>query len=165
LPLGGKIIGRVEKEEIVGSFLYKEMKQFLKIFNIFDVPVSDDCPGMETGQLSNLQPVAKKQIVLQMDMVNKIITQFPVKELLAESESLSFVQERYLNKKLIKALLHKTSIQFVVADIGGKLNWVAKEKCYAFWKSEVQEHLADNSDKIFLENFPSNYAYIARDCK
>lgn len=92
--------------------------------------------------------------------INKIITQLPLKTLWKESKYISFTREKYLDRKSIEALLAKTSVEFAVADVGSKLNWVAIDKCYYFWKLEVREHFADNPDKIYLEHFPDNYAYI-----
>jgi hypothetical protein len=53
------------------------------------------------------------------------------------------------------------AVEFVIADVGLNLQWIIVEKCYEFWKSEVTEHLADDLNKIFMDEFPGNYAYIS----
>ncbi len=92
---------------------------------------------------------------------NQVVTQLPLQIIWTDNENLNVTRERYLNKQSIKKLLNKTPVEFVVADIGSKLKWIAEDKSYDFWKTEVQEHLVDNSEKIYVGNFPGNYAYIA----
>jgi hypothetical protein len=61
----------------------------------------------------------------------------------------------------IRLLLSQTNVSFVIANIGDQLNWIDPEHCFTFWKSEVQEQIADNPDRIDLDKFPSGYAYLA----
>jgi len=48
-----------------------------------------------------------------------------------------------------------------VASCGDKLKWVDLNECYDFWKSEAQNHVADDLNHINYESFPGQYAYIA----
>jgi hypothetical protein len=52
------------------------------------------------------------------------------------------------------------TVQFIVADCGMKLNWVAVDDQVDFWKS-VRPQIADPSQAIHLKQFPNETAYIA----
>jgi hypothetical protein len=61
----------------------------------------------------------------------------------------------------LRELLCLQVLQFVIADIGKELEWIHLDKCYDFWKSEIRNHLTINDNKIHLDDFPNQYAYIA----
>jgi hypothetical protein len=60
----------------------------------------------------------------------------------------------------IKNLLREGPVQFLVADIGKPLQWIAEADCYRFWKDEVQPHMA-LGDAWRLEDYPGEYCYAA----
>jgi hypothetical protein len=45
------------------------------------------------------------------------------------------------------------------------LKWIEKEKIFDFWKSEVEKHIVESIDKIELNLFIDNYAYVASEWK
>ena len=61
----------------------------------------------------------------------------------------------------IAATLRNGPVQFVVADVGHKLRWIAPAECYEFWKSEVKPNLAIAGSWLPLDNFPQAYCYMA----
>lgn len=92
----------------------------------------------------------------------KIVAQIPLTHLWKDQEDLCVKRERNLTQNDIREILKQYPIEFVIADIGSKLKWISVEKCYEFWKSEVQGHLVDNQNKdIYLEGFSKEYAYFA----
>jgi hypothetical protein len=96
-----------------------------------------------------------------MPRSKRIVSQLPLTTLWTDEEDLNVVREKYLDKEAIRELLKQTLVQFVVADGGSQLRWITPDKCYEFWKTEVQQHVTDNPHKFYLDNFPDNYAYIA----
>ena len=59
-------------------------------------------------------------------------------------------------------MLNKYPVEFYVADVGRPHRRVNVDKCYDFWKSEVNPHLAGNPENGFeLERFPGSYLYVA----
>jgi hypothetical protein len=91
----------------------------------------------------------------------RIVTQLPLEALWSHQGNLDTVRERYLDKAAIREVLSESSVEFVVADVGSKLKWIPPGKCYEFWKQEVQEHVAQNPDRILLDEFPDRYTYVA----
>lgn len=71
------------------------------------------------------------------------------------------LRKRYLTQENIKEILKQYTVEFVVADVGLKLEWVGIDKSFDFWKTELKPHLITDLDNIAIENFPNNYAYIA----
>lgn len=92
---------------------------------------------------------------------NRIVTEIPINNLWTDQEELSATRIRYLNKESIKHLLAQGQKTFVVANVGRKLEWIAPENCYEFWKKEVIAHLADDHADICIDSFPEGYAFIA----
>lgn len=96
-----------------------------------------------------------------MLLSEKIVTQLPLTNLWTDEKELQALRVRYVDKESITELMKQTSILFVLADVGNKLQWINPEKCFQFWKEEVQDHLANNLNKIHLDDFPGRCAYIA----
>ncbi|MCF1716703.1 hypothetical protein L0U88_18825 [Flavihumibacter sp. RY-1] len=96
-----------------------------------------------------------------MLLSNRIVTEIPINSLWTNQEELSATRIRYLNKESIKQLFTQRKITFVLADVGRKLEWIAPENCYEFWKKEVLAHLADDYEDIYVDTFPEGYAFIA----
>ncbi|MDX2048586.1 MAG: hypothetical protein SFU87_17500 [Chitinophagaceae bacterium] len=91
----------------------------------------------------------------------KIVTQIPLTNLWTDKEDIYAQRKRYLTDENIHALLKKTPIEFVIADLGMKLEWISGKKSFDFWKSKVKSHIANDIDKIDPDKFPDNYAYVA----
>jgi hypothetical protein len=96
-----------------------------------------------------------------MKLSGKVVTKIPLETLWTNELEIPAKRKSYLTKNDIKQLLKQSKLQFVIADGGYKLNWIEINKCFDFWKSEVEKHLATDINKIYLDNFPDNYAYIA----
>ena len=96
-----------------------------------------------------------------MLLSERIVTQLPLNILWTDEKELQARRIRNLDRENIRELMKQTPIVFVLADVGKKLNWINPDKCHQFWKEEVLEHLADNPDKIYLDDFPGDYTYIA----
>ena len=96
-----------------------------------------------------------------MNVADKIVTSIPLETLWIDKSLLLAKRMSYLTSKDIVRLLQKSAVQFVVADVGHKLKWIDKNQCFDFWKKEAKQHIADNADKIDLESFAANYAYVA----
>lgn len=96
-----------------------------------------------------------------MQNTERIVTQTPLTNLWTDKEDVGAVRGRYLTRKDVKDIVKQYPVEFVIADVGLKLKWIAIDKCYDFWKSEVEKHLVDSPEKFHLEDFPNEYAYIA----
>lgn len=96
-----------------------------------------------------------------MSPTKRIVTQLPLTALWTEDDELKAVREKYLDKEAIRELLKQTLVEFVVANAGDKLKWIAVDKCKEFWKGEVKDHVVDGSGRIDLDNYPNGYAYLA----
>lgn len=92
----------------------------------------------------------------------KVISRLPLTELRTEGQDTALERKRFLTSDDIKELIKTQPVTFVVADVGRKLNWVAPDNCFQFWKSEVKPNLVDDPDgQINLSDFPDDYAYLA----
>lgn len=96
-----------------------------------------------------------------MNNSDRVVTEIPLKYLWDMSNNIEAVRKQYLNKGNIKTILRTAEVDFVIADIGDKLKWVDANKCYNFWKSEIEAHLINDTEFIDIDNCPHNYAYIA----
>ena len=94
-----------------------------------------------------------------MDNSNKTVSQIPVEKLWTDKENIDASRNGYLTSDEIKMLLRDSPVQFIVADIGHKLEWISLDSSFDFWKVEVKPHLADHFQNF--ENFPDSYAYVA----
>ena len=96
----------------------------------------------------------------------RYVSQMPLHELWDERGVIvSADRVRQLSSSEIAELLRAGRVRFVVADIGSRLQWVAPEKCYSFWKFEAKAHIAEPDPQSYLENFPGEYCYIASEWK
>lgn len=96
-----------------------------------------------------------------MDNDKKIVTQIPITNLWTDKENIFVKREKYLTADDIQMTIKKYPIEFVVANIGEKLNWISYDKSFEFWKSEIKPHLGDDINNINLDSYLENYAYIA----
>jgi hypothetical protein len=67
---------------------------------------------------------------------------------------------RDLQEADIRSLLQLGRVQFVVADVGNKLEWIPSEDCFHFWKTIVKPHMC-STEGTPLESFPDEYAFFA----
>lgn len=91
----------------------------------------------------------------------RIVTRLPLEELWTETGVVDAKQIRDLTAADIAELLRRGPVRFVVADIGGELEWVPQSDCYKFWKSEVKERLPDPTEQIRVWEYPDGYCYFA----
>jgi hypothetical protein len=96
-----------------------------------------------------------------MEYSDKIVVQLPLKSIWNDHKEVAFIRKRFLTKEDLKSIIKQQPIEFVIADIGEKLEWITIEKCYEFWKSEVDKHIGEDLNQIILEDYPGEYAYIA----
>ena len=61
----------------------------------------------------------------------------------------------------IGAMLRAGPIRFVIADVGCELQWISEASAFTEWKREIRPHLAEPDQKVFLKDFPGEYAYFA----
>ena len=85
-----------------------------------------------------------------MLLSEQIVIELPLTTLWTDEKELQAKKGGFLNKQAIKDLLKQTPIIFVIADVGSKLKWISSDKCYQFWKEEIQEHIADSPDQIYF---------------
>ncbi len=76
-----------------------------------------------------------------MDIRDRVVLHIPVTELCRENGELISIRKRELDGDDIKELLRSGSVEFVVADVGLKLEWIPAEKAFAFWKQELMPRL------------------------
>lgn len=68
-----------------------------------------------------------------------------------------------LGEEDIKSRLRQGPLQFVVANVGTRLDWIAPEKSFEFWKTEVKRHLVPlNPEGFSVDDFPDGYCYCAQ---
>jgi hypothetical protein len=96
-----------------------------------------------------------------MQSPNRIVTQLPLTTLWINNVEVSALRERYLDTTEIRELLKQMPLVFIIADVGKELQWIEKDKCFAFWKEEVEIHVANDIHKIILDDFMDGYAFIA----
>jgi hypothetical protein len=97
-----------------------------------------------------------------MDFSEKRVTEIPLKELWNQKGLISAIRKGYLSEDGIKNILRKNPVKFIIANIGDPLEHIQPDKCYEFWKTEIQSHLVKDPDRsIQLENYPGEYAYLA----
>jgi hypothetical protein len=86
----------------------------------------------------------------------------PVEHIWDEDGEPVATRDRYLSKEQLKDLLQKHPVEFIIADVGRPLKHIEVDRCYEFWKSEGQRHLAISHDAgIFIGDFSGEYAYVA----
>ncbi len=91
----------------------------------------------------------------------KIVTSLPLTQLWTAEADLDAVRGPYLNRQQLRAMLKNGPVVFVVANAGERLKWIPANECYEFWKSGVENHLADHLNPINPESFPDHFAWLA----
>ena len=95
-----------------------------------------------------------------MDTALKIVTNLPLQKLWENNEAKTATRGQSLSEDSIRSLLRSGVVQFVVADVGAPLRWIPLQDCFAFWKGEVQLHLA-GEERVILNQFPGGYCYFS----
>jgi hypothetical protein len=91
-----------------------------------------------------------------------LITQLPLAELWTSSGPLLARRDRYLNLEALRQLLQSGAVEFVVANVGHKLNWVSAQDSFLYWKTEVRQHLVNDPDKLMdVHQYSHGYCYVA----
>src|SRR4051812_38252296 len=96
-----------------------------------------------------------------MQPSQRIITATPMRALWDDRGAVPASRSRDLSAGDIRELLRRGPLRFVVADVGSRPRWLPEETCFAFWKAEVQSHLAAPDEPAHLDGFPGGYCYFA----
>lgn len=96
-----------------------------------------------------------------MQPSKRVITATPMRELWDDRGPVDAVRARDLSADEVRGLLRRGPLRFVVADVGLRPRWLPEESCFAFWKAEVQSHLAAPGVPAVLDDFPGGYCYFA----
>jgi hypothetical protein len=91
----------------------------------------------------------------------RTVTRLPLEQLWRGSASEMGTRRCALTADEIAELLREGPVEFVVADVGHKLRWIALTDCYVFWKSEVKPNLGVAGSRLPLDSFPQAYCYTA----
>jgi len=79
-----------------------------------------------------------------MNFPEKIVTTIPLQNLWTQEGYIEAKRISYLTRNDLRELLKANSIKFVLANVGQSLKWIDATQWYHFWKSEVENHLAEN---------------------
>jgi hypothetical protein len=90
--------------------------------------------------------------------MESVITKMPIDKL--ELDNKDFKKCRYLVIEEIKKILTQNPISLAIADIGKPLEFIESETVFEFWKKN-KENIAKDLDKIILEDYPNEFAFIA----
>lgn len=96
-----------------------------------------------------------------MDSLLKLVIRIPLQEFQRTDGTLISSRIRSLSTDEVIALLRNGKVEFVVADVGLPLQWIAPADCFAFWKAEGRFHLIEPGCGNFLSEFPGHFAYFA----
>ena len=88
-----------------------------------------------------------------------VITKLPLSHLTTSLGDARCVGE--IGSESIRNLLRADTVRFVIADIGSPLHWLPESECFDRWKNEIRPHLAEPGQRVYLEQFPDEYAYFA----
>jgi hypothetical protein len=97
-----------------------------------------------------------------VDWKLKEIIRTPLEELWTEAGPLEATPGEYLDEAAIVRRLQAGKVQFVMATIGGKPEWIPLDDCFRYWKNEVKPHLADPDSRVSLNEYDQGYCYFAR---
>ncbi len=76
-----------------------------------------------------------------MDSKHRVVLHIPVTELWKEDGQLLTCRVRGLGGNDVRELLRSGAPEFVVADVGLRLEWISGDRIFAFWKDEVMPRL------------------------
>jgi len=90
----------------------------------------------------------------------RIVTKLPLTELWDEKGALPGERVGNVDQNLIRELMRRGPVRFIVANCGAKLNWIPMQEGFKFWK-RIRPQIAESSKPIDLRQFPNETAYIA----
>src|SRR6266404_8827242 len=93
-----------------------------------------------------------------MDAVFRVVTRLPLEQLWRGGSTIGS-RRHGLNADEISQLLREGSVEFVVADPGRELRWIAAIDCYGFWRTEVKPHLAATGAQMALDQFADAFRH------
>lgn len=97
-----------------------------------------------------------------MDPVLRIVTRIPLTALWTKRGPVAAVRGRLLGRAAVKALLQAGPVQFVAADVGEPLRWIALEERFVFWKADARDHIVEDPARpIDIYAYPTGFAYVA----
>jgi len=96
-----------------------------------------------------------------MNNNEKIVREIPLQAIWNENGYVTNNKISYPTLPEIKQLLKSDKIQFVVANVGDRLQWIPKSDTYTFWKNKVQINLIENPEHIILDLLPNEFGYLA----
>lgn len=97
-----------------------------------------------------------------MDNKLKIVNQIPLTNLWNENENLNVKRRSYLKANDILEILNNYKlVNFVIAEVGKKLEWNIDDVPYYFWKTKVKPNLIEDINSFHIDDFNDNYSYIA----
>ncbi len=96
-----------------------------------------------------------------MQPSQRIITVAPIHELWNDRGTVNATRSHDLAADEIRELLRRGPLRFVVVTVGSKPRWLPEPDCFAFWKTEVNPHLATPGTQASLDDFPDSYCYFA----
>jgi hypothetical protein len=88
----------------------------------------------------------------------RVVTKIPLTELWNDTGTIVGDRIRHLDDNSLSELIRTSSVRFVVADCGLKLDWIPAEKRF---DNGSTSGIADPVKPIFLKNFPHKTAFIA----
>jgi hypothetical protein len=94
-------------------------------------------------------------------MSKQTIMETPIKDFQLGDGLDSYRREKRLTKEELKIILQAGPILFAIADVGHELEIINTSKCFKFWKTTVEKHLANPSQLSRLEDYPDEYLYFA----
>lgn len=90
----------------------------------------------------------------------KIIATLPLDRLWDKNGFLEGKRGNFLSREQIAPLLDQC--EFVIANLGYKLEWIDPKENYSFWKKTLKTHLCDMPDEgCSLVDFEGGYFYFA----
>ena len=95
-----------------------------------------------------------------MELTQKVVLVIPLNELWTDESYLSIHRGKHLNSKDISDLLLQQKIQFVIADVGHKLQWQPLDNCYELYKA-IKSQIIDDFARIDLSHFKNDSGFSA----
>jgi hypothetical protein len=89
----------------------------------------------------------------------RLILRTPLTELWNDHGAVDARPSRDLRREELRELLRNGPVQFVVADVGKKPEWIPIRDCFRFWKSEVHNHVGESG---YLDDYPGHYFFAAQ---
>jgi hypothetical protein len=96
-----------------------------------------------------------------MKLEQRIVTKIPLEELWTESAILSYHRQQYLTESQVLHLLLDGNIAISEASCGLKLSWIASENALEFFKKQIKGHIANDPNRIILEEYEDDWCYLA----